>query len=399
MLGRCVAVIMLVASCAIPAPPLSAAAREPESEQTRRVHASTQSGPLMVLGRVDGRPETRRFILDTGATISALTPGLAQALALDQDPDEAVRVRTLYGVFERGRASRAIPVRLFGEPDMTVSLRPLIFGSRDLHQAWGGRYDGLIGADFLAGRAIELDWADGEPDLYIGEQVSNVDRTEWRPHVTLKINGVTVECLVDTARSSSEGPLISIAAPMTDLMIEGEPTVFTTGARFSDMLIEEFLAPVELVNGEARTAIVQVERLQPGSNLDAANFEGEPHCFLGPPFLQSVIARFAPEGPVSLSWRADPVVAYNRSGFGGLVVDPLSRAFRAAVITENGPAAEAGLREGDVIVAIDGRPLEIATIGYFRDAMHGAPGDAIDIRYERDGEMFETTLVLRDLLR
>ena len=52
----------------------------------------------------------------------------------------------------------------------------------------------------------------------------------------------------------------------------------------------------------------------------------------------------------------------------------------------NGPAAEAGMREGDVIVDIDGEAIEVAEdLGRVLDAL--APGDAVDVRVVRsDGE-------------
>lgn len=49
------------------------------------------------------------------------------------------------------------------------------------------------------------------------------------------------------------------------------------------------------------------------------------------------------------------------------------------------PAAEAGLQRGDVIVAIDGEPVERVPSLQYRVAQH-RPGDVVELRYYRDGE-------------
>ncbi|HUF34054.1 MAG TPA: trypsin-like peptidase domain-containing protein [Acidimicrobiales bacterium] len=56
-------------------------------------------------------------------------------------------------------------------------------------------------------------------------------------------------------------------------------------------------------------------------------------------------------------------------------------------------AAEAGLRQGDVIVAIDGRTVASAS-GVVAAIVAKEPGDAVTIRYERGGEEGTTTATL-----
>ena len=49
------------------------------------------------------------------------------------------------------------------------------------------------------------------------------------------------------------------------------------------------------------------------------------------------------------------------------------------------PAAEAGLRQGDVIVAVDGQPVERVPQLQYRIAQY-RPGDVVEVRYYRDGD-------------
>jgi putative serine protease PepD len=62
-------------------------------------------------------------------------------------------------------------------------------------------------------------------------------------------------------------------------------------------------------------------------------------------------------------------------------------------VVRNGPAERAGMRPGDVIVAIDGHPVstpdELVVLLRTRQ-----PGDEVTLRYVRDGVEAEVTLTL-----
>ena len=66
---------------------------------------------------------------------------------------------------------------------------------------------------------------------------------------------------------------------------------------------------------------------------------------------------------------------------------------RIAGITDTGPASAAGLREGDVITALDGVPVVDAT-DLIVDVRSLAPGDQVTLTVERDGAEREVTVVL-----
>jgi S1-C subfamily serine protease len=68
-------------------------------------------------------------------------------------------------------------------------------------------------------------------------------------------------------------------------------------------------------------------------------------------------------------------------------------AYVLATLT-NGPAAEAGIRDGDVIVEVDGRPIEVAEdLGRVLDGLD--PGNEVEVRViDPDGEERTLTVVL-----
>jgi serine protease Do len=66
-----------------------------------------------------------------------------------------------------------------------------------------------------------------------------------------------------------------------------------------------------------------------------------------------------------------------------------------AIVEANGPGAKAGIKDGDVIVGVNGRPVEGAA-QLSRDLALVAPGQQVQIRYERGPRTEETTATLAE---
>ena len=98
------------------------------------------------------------------------------------------------------------------------------------------------------------------------------------------------------------------------------------------------------------------------------------------------------------------VRGYLGIGFGGEVDRTMARALGleeaqgviVGSVEEGGPADEAGLREGDVIQTLNGKPIENWTL--FRTAIAtSAPGTEVTLGINRDGEMRKVTVELGEL--
>lgn len=108
--------------------------------------------------------------------------------------------------------------------------------------------------------------------------------------------------------------------------------------------------------------------------------------------IESVVTQLIERGEVrrgflgiNLPSRADAAQSVGYNGFGVLVPQ----------VTDEGPAALAGLRSGDVIVAIDGQP--VTGPGVLRSLISTVqPGERVEIDVWRDGEEFVVTPTLAE---
>lgn len=75
--------------------------------------------------------------------------------------------------------------------------------------------------------------------------------------------------------------------------------------------------------------------------------------------------------------------------YGGLGLEVMQRPDRALVVVspiDDTPAARAGIRSGDIIVAVDGKPIASETQTDAVELLRGAPNSPVSLTIERDGE-------------
>jgi hypothetical protein len=77
---------------------------------------------------------------------------------------------------------------------------------------------------------------------------------------------------------------------------------------------------------------------------------------------------------------------------------PHSNGFRIASVMPNAPALEAGLRAGDVIVAVDEQPAEELTVEQLTLEIFRQEGRILDLKVKRENEIVERRLKLRRLI-
>jgi len=80
---------------------------------------------------------------------------------------------------------------------------------------------------------------------------------------------------------------------------------------------------------------------------------------------------------------------------GGLWLERGADGYEVIDVVAAGPAAQAGLKAGDVIVDINGRPWSEVALPALRDALRAPPGSRVRMKTKGGTEV---TLVLRDLV-
>jgi S1-C subfamily serine protease len=64
-------------------------------------------------------------------------------------------------------------------------------------------------------------------------------------------------------------------------------------------------------------------------------------------------------------------------------------------IDPNSPAAEAGMREGDVLLEVNLEPVEDLSMSVLKSRFRSSPGSEVSVTYQRGEERRTVTLVLR----
>jgi hypothetical protein len=93
----------------------------------------------------------------------------------------------------------------------------------------------------------------------------------------------------------------------------------------------------------------------------------------------------------------DEPYPYDASGLFLVAEGTNFQSLKVLRVTEGTPAADAGLREGDVILHIDDQPTDRFTLDRIREMFRQA-GQTYDITIERNGKTSKVTLALRELI-
>jgi hypothetical protein len=95
------------------------------------------------------------------------------------------------------------------------------------------------------------------------------------------------------------------------------------------------------------------------------------------------------------NYRSDPL----RYTTIGLQVQTLGTTVTVASVWDGSPASEAGIRAGDEILQVNGKPLDpTATAQDVGRFFHGPEGTKIRLQFRREGKLFERSLVCRNHL-
>lgn len=353
---------------------------------TAQLDAQWERHFALVNVRLDGGPE-RRFLLDTGASAVVLAQSLVDELQLPTmalDPAKGGFV--LHGADDStARVQRIVPLASLQCGPLTMrEVDALVLDLTPLQQVCGDPVAGILPATMFRDCVLTIDYAGRRVDVARTDQVAPAElggaTVELRggslPRIELVIDGKPLPVLLDTGSSGF------LAVP------KSLPLQFATPPRETG---KQMTIGGALPSFQARLA-GDVDWAGHVLHLPIVDLQTEDSAAVG----TEVLAHFRvvldqPRRRVTFARSSDAPIRFapvRGQGFGFRIVGD---AWIVAYVLDGTPAAAVGLREGDRIVAIDGRAVGGMTRADHADAM--ASKAATTLRVQRDGEAERDVLV------
>ncbi len=317
----------------------------------------------------EGPDRTLRMVFDTGASSTSVDPDALERIL-------GRRVKT--GKSVRLRDGRAGPLRI-------RKIKVTSHSMDHLSRALGTTIDGILGFPTFERFLLTLDYHAGEIRIREGALPPIDGRTVFRdvgtlrPYLALPVADRTVAVLVD---SGSAGGLTLRTSDPLAWKVPPRPT--GASVRYSGVEIRRAGRLADDLPFGPLTLPTPVVALTDGTRLAGVQLM---HRFVWTFDQRERRIRMIPDhdGPIGTG----PVRGT------GLAFNPTADGLEVVRVFPDTPAEAADLREGDVVVAVDGTPV------YERGcrALHEEPGDdPSTLTVERGGASFDVTLTASTLV-
>jgi hypothetical protein len=318
----------------------------------------------------------RWFILDSGCPVTAVDLELARELKLPVENLGAI------GGAGEGRTQRGdTKVRSLSLPGL--ELRPTrvwaLGVNKPVSPFEGRRIDGLLGVDFLDRFVVRIDYPNRKLDVIDPSEHAPAKEAIAVPLERFGGHWTVRATLQPTGGKPVEGKFILDIGVRLPLMVN---TPFVNRHDLIEVLGATRRATVggglggEVIHHLARLKSIQVGGLevkspyvslsQDSKSLNAAeDFDG----ILGAEVFRRY--RFTLDFPgkrvlFEKTAEANKPYEFDASGMFLVARGKDFRTFEVLSVTQNSPASDAGIRKGDVIVAVDGRPAASLTLEKLR---------------------------------
>lgn len=352
---------------------------------------------IYVQAQINGKDPVR-LLVDTGG-VNLLTPQAATALGIPFEGEMEAR----------GAGEQSVNMALAKVDSLTLgdaTLRDQIFYVIDLGQlenVEGVSFAGLVGYEVFKRFAVTIDYADRRLTLvrperfaYRGNGVAVPFTFHHRtPQVKAAIDGIEGEFVVDTGSRAS----LTLNAPFVaehGLLARYAPTV----EAMSGWGVGGPVRSRRAHGGTLELGGVEV----PGVALDL--FTGERGAFAAKNLAGNIGAGVLSRFTVTFDYARQQMYleknrlfdrpdAHDRSG---LWINRAGDAFQVEDVVPGSPAAQAGIRAGDRITAVDGTPAAGLSLADTRARWRSAaPGTRVSLRVEGAQGSRDVALVLRVL--
>lgn len=351
---------------------------------------------IYIDARVNGRP--LRVMLDTGGA-NILTPATAQAMGLTSE-----------GSFQaRGTGEKTESFGLTRVQDVQVggaTVRNQVFyvlPFRDLDKVEGLSFAGLLGFEVFKRFVVRIDYAGRQVTLILpdgfqppaGATVVPFTFDEMTPQVEGKLDGIPGKFTIDTGSRAS----LSVNRPFA----EKHGLLDKPGKKI------EALAGWG-VGGGGRGLVTRAGLLELGDVRVPAPISSialQQRGALADPYLAGnvgggVLRRFT----VTFDYGRqkiyfEPNAAYAQEDVwdrSGLWLNRAEAGYRVEDVVADSPAAAAGLKVGDLVLAVNGRKATELPLAEAREILKGAPGTRVRLQVKSGEAEREVAVVLKEMM-
>jgi predicted aspartyl protease len=402
--SRLLALLAIVALCAAARgqDAQREAAPKPAAGQTvAQIPVELSGSQVFLRLRVNGS-EPLWFGLDTGASATVINTTTAEALGLKLEGSHQTT-----GAGGQAQSSTVRGVRLDIGGARLEDLSVMTIALTSIENAMGHRMDGILGSEFFRRYVVELDYERLLINLYEPAGFEYRGRGESLP-LTFALNHPYVRA--------------KVAMPGRE-PVEGR-FVLDTGSNFPLILLDSFVREKRLAESPAKTLKVTGR----GVGGEVAMPVGRTgRLLLGSYSLENPVTSFPQSGwfaregaagniggailrrfKVTFDYsrsrlflepyeRLDAPFEYDMSGLQFVTESPSFKTVTILRVLSDSPAAEAGLRQGDELVSIGGRPVTDFKLAALREMLR-RPDVRYELRVRRGAETVSAELRTRRLI-
>ena len=378
-----------------------AAAKSAASQAVAQIPFEMNGNSLFLQARVNGSKPCW-FILDTGAAVTVLNVTTVQALGL-----KARAGGTLRGAGGNVQSTqiKGVTLDVGGArlEDLNVAALPLA----QFESAGGRVVDGILGVELFKRYVVEIDYEARQLAVYEPAGYVYAGRGESLP-LSIKNNHPHVRAQLKLpGRAPFEGEFVIDAGASMPLVLLPS---FTERHGLRDSLPAAHTVYGRGVGGEIRLPVGRAESFRIGSFTLAQPVTGLPSAGtfgsegLAGNIGTAILRRFKVVFDYSRKRVhlepaknfSDPF-EFDTSGLGLMSEGPSFNVFKVVRVLPGTPAAEAGLRPGDEIVTVGGRPVTGTRLSDLRERLR-RPDQTISIRVRRGAEELDVELKTRRLV-
>jgi predicted aspartyl protease len=356
--------------------------------------ANPPAGVVLVAATVEGQSAT--LLLDTGAERSCLDTRFAAQLRLGSASVE--RIRQPYATVTAGS------IRIEDIEIDSFHLQHMELLSSDLSStslAAGVPIDGILGSDVLRHFAVRIDFSSGSTQFQMNTSVPargvvvTLQSTNNLYFVPLNIQGTPVRLLLDTGTNGSSVSSHAWSA----ITMHWRPQTMLNGVRSSggSESAKFVLIPnVDIGGATSRNVPLRVQSQTRDGLFADANFDG----LLGTDVLRQFIVTLdlANNRMYLIRNPNSHVDRYLFSTIGIQFAKNVDGDFTIMAVWNPSPAAKAGLKVGDLILAVDQLDTRQMGLDDLSREIHGQPGTEVNLVIDSGGHKHSVAVAIGCLL-